>query len=343
MSAQEAEALAQALLALQGKRAALLIVVATQGSTYRRSGAKLLVDEEGKTLGAISGGCVEGMILQAAQEALAGKAPLLLRLDLEDESVFGYLVGCPGKLALLVQEVSQNPLWLLWAKSVLAQEKGAMLLGVSGELHGKTLFFQENHAMGDEALKKAWGEEALPAFPKLVSTPLGEVFCDPVCLRLPLVVFGGGLDVLPLLRLAQAYGFSPLAVEPREAFASRLAEAGFRVLQASPREVHLRDFPENAFVVIMNHHLQRDAESLEAACHMKPRYLGALGPKSRWEKILSRKNPLPCTLFNPVGLDIGSESAGEVALAVVAEMLAVARGRQGGFLREKSGFIHHHG
>ncbi|WP_052351775.1 XdhC family protein [Deinococcus pimensis] len=164
-----------------------------------------------------------------------------------------------------------------------------------------------------------------------------------------LVVFGAGHDALPLAAHAGALGYDVRVVDAREGFLTRGRFPGATLDLLSPDEfgAHLRLGPRS-HVVIMNHHLDRDRESLRHALASPAPYVGVLGPRSRFERLLGALHeegftPTPAQLArvrSPVGLRVGAETPDEVALSIVAELMALRRGQSGGFLAGHEGRIH---
>lgn len=91
-----------------GKKMALATVVRVKGSAYRREGAKMLIDEEGKMTGVISGGCLEPDVVEVAKQVMAEGRPVLKRYDLDEDLVWGLGLGCPGTVDVLIEPLSQS-------------------------------------------------------------------------------------------------------------------------------------------------------------------------------------------------------------------------------------------
>jgi xanthine dehydrogenase accessory factor len=175
-----------------------------------------------------------------------------------------------------------------------------------------------------------------------------DVFFDASSPAPRLVVFGAGHDAIPLNKRASALGWAVTVVDTREVFltAGRFPSA----ILVNPG-IHFSErltlHPKD-FCVVMNHHLERDASSLRFCLETGAAYIGVLGPKARYLDLLERLRaqgftPTPSGLEavrNPIGLDIGAESPEEVALSVVAELVAVRRGFGGGLLNGREGRIH---
>lgn len=165
-----------------------------------------------------------------------------------------------------------------------------------------------------------------------------------------LVVFGAGHDAAPIVRLAAALQFQVTVVDSRPALLDRARFVDAHALvEAWPDEITAKGLvSEQDFVLIMTHNYNHDREILTQLAARPPRYLGLLGPRARTEQLLQDVAAAGTTvpesiwehIYAPVGLDIGAEGPEEIACAVVAELLAVRRGRLGGSLRRRPGPIH---
>ncbi|MDI3299309.1 MAG: XdhC/CoxI family protein [Bacillota bacterium] len=164
-----------------------------------------------------------------------------------------------------------------------------------------------------------------------------------------LVLFGAGHDAVPLAGWGSRLGFRVRVVDPREAYATRERFPGAELVPAAPEELRERvPLGPRSYAVVMNHHLERDRACLRFALESQAAYVGLLGPRARAERILEdlRREgfePSPgalARLHAPVGLDVGAEGPEEVAVSILAEVLAVRNGHRGGFLSERSGAIH---
>jgi xanthine dehydrogenase accessory factor len=179
------------------------------------------------------------------------------------------------------------------------------------------------------------------------SLSFGEIFIETVVPPLRLLLFGAGFDALPLVKFAKDVGWRVGVVDHRPAFANaeRLAAAD-EIFNAGLPDLDAEIFEdENTAAVIMTHNYTRDREILPRLLRTNFRYVGALGPKTRTEKILAESgeefSAVELTkLHAPVGLDIGADTPEAIALAIVAEIQAVLKNRAGGFLRERNGSIY---
>ena len=176
-----------------------------------------------------------------------------------------------------------------------------------------------------------------------------ELFFEVATLPPELIVFGAGHDAAPAAQLAWSVGFSVTVVDPRQAFLTVERFPGASLVCA-----HFSQFAERvtlgngSYVLIMNHHVERDEESLRFSLESAAAYIGVLGPRSRYEKLLAglaTRGYAPPTsrlavVRSPVGLALGAETPQEVAVAIVSELLATRRGFEGGFLSGSVASLH---
>lgn len=171
-----------------------------------------------------------------------------------------------------------------------------------------------------------------------------EVFIDVNVPPLQLIIFGAGHDAVPVAKLSVDLGFRTIVVDPRPAYATEERFPGTQIVLAHPAELEQNIYPNRrTYMVIMNHHLERDQICLRFALKSQSAYIGVLGPLKRGNRLLNAlqdqgvvfSNDQLSRMYNPIGLDLGADSSTEVALSILSEILAVRNGHEGGFLRGK--------
>ncbi len=267
---------------------ALATLVQTEGSTYRKPGARLLVDSDGGTLGVLSGGCLEDQIARSGQKVIDDASPVLLSFDTK------LLYGCDGQLKILVE-----PLPAAGQNGNLITEIGRLLR--NREVCRIRICFE-----GD-----AMGSDILP-FDILVAEQRG-VFIDTVPLPVRLLLFGTGPEIEPITQLADNLGW----VVERCGHPSELAE-DFRPDAQTAALVMTHNFGRDLLALDRIRPLQLGYIGL----------LGPRKRHAELLARLSEYRPLDFdaevqTLFAPAGLDIGSETPEEIALSIVSEVAAV--------------------
>ena len=322
-----------------GVRAAIATVVRISGSAYRRPGAKFLVAEDGSTAGGVSGGCLETDVRAIALEVARDGAPRLLHYETgsDEETLWGLGLGCEGAVDVFVQPAGEELVSGAGARileSIAAAGPFAVCTVVEGEGAGRSLVLaggKLSGATGAPELDRAAAELAAQLVEsgesRLDQLAGRSVFID--VLRPPpaLVVFGAEVTVIDHRRAF----LTPERFPPPARLLLRRAEDGLDGLAFSRRH----------FAVVQTHALQHDRDWLGALLAQPLAYLGLLGPRTRKEQILRQLGTdQPDKLFAPVGLDLAADGPEQVAVSIVAEMLAVNAGREPGHLRAKRRGIH---
>jgi xanthine/CO dehydrogenase XdhC/CoxF family maturation factor len=180
----------------ENAHAALATVVRVEGSAYRRPGARMLVTEDGRTTGVVSGGCLEGDVRRRAARVMHTGQPTLVTYDTSnDENVVrGLGLGCSGVVDVLIEPASES-------LDRLVQ----FLFACS---HG-----QQRAAFATVIRSEGIAEVAVGT--RLFLLPDGnlEVFIEAVEPPLPLVIFGAGADAVPLVTIAQRLGWLATVVD----------------------------------------------------------------------------------------------------------------------------------
>jgi len=300
-------------LASRGERAALATVVAIEGSAYRRPGAKLLVGESGVSVGAISGGCLEGDVREVAQAVLAAGEPRLQVYDSRrhDDIVWGLGLGCNGRVDLLVQPAIPGP----WS-TILAPLAEALSGEAAIELATDLASGAVGLSVGDAA--RAVDRRA-GRFVELLEPPTHLVVC------------GAGDDAPPLVAYAADAGFRVTVLDHRAALVTRgRFPAAFRLRIARPDADDL-ELPraERSLAVVKMHSYLHDRDWSERLLAAGYPFVGLLGPRDRQERIRAEigaeGDP---RLVGPVGLDLGAEGPHQIALSIVAQLLALETQRE---------------
>lgn len=359
MNRRETERLLDAIRDVRARRerAALATIVRVKGSAYRREGARILVREDGSYECVLSGGCLEPAVAEAAARVISTGTPATARYDLEDDSVWSLGIGCSGAVDILIERLEWDAIDTGWLLLLERGDEAVVLVkplsGAAGRLLVRT--HETAGTLGDAALDREAADRArarlLSRFPASGAERIGEaeLFFD---LSVPppgLVVFGAGHDATPLAEHAWELGFDVTIVDVRDAFLTPE-----RFPHASLVSSHFSRFHEavrltsRSYVVIMNHHLERDRECLRFALGSEAPYIGVLGPRSRYEKLIrgleDEGAPLPpgalARVRSPVGLALGAEVPEEIAVSILGEIIAVQRGFDGGFLTGRETSLH---
>jgi xanthine dehydrogenase accessory factor len=344
-----------------GIRAAVATIVRIRGNSYRREGTHMLIRQDGTYECALSGGCLEPSVAEAAVKVIDTGDPVVVNYDLADDSLWGLGMGCSGAIDVRIErldEFSRDQTMSEWLTVLERGDAAALVTPLSGgtgrllvRANGEHLGRLSDPAMEKEALARA-RLRLRSGMPEAGSEHLGsgEVFFEVSGPAPEIIVFGAGSDAAPLARQAWALGFSVTMVDNRSAYLRTEWFPGAKLVLASfeqfPTAVPLAP---GCFVLVMNHHLARDEESLRYALESDaPSYIGVLGPRARYQKLLAdlaargykASGSSLARVHSPVGLSIGAETPDEVAVSILAEMIAVRRGFEGGFLSGYTGTLH---
>ena len=355
-----------------GSDAVLATIVNVHGSTYRRPGARMLINREGRTFGLISGGCLEGDIFKRAQTVFETGQPDLISYDTRsaDDLLWGFGLGCTGLIEVLLERIPSadggNYLeFLERAQSARRRCSVATMLTSapeSGVVRGAHLLLDQDGTSEipemDASLSAGILAECRAVLAAgatsnstvTLSSRELNVFIEAVPIPPRLLIFGAGADAVPLISFAKELGWSAVIIDNRPAYLNRelfpradgmfLADPG-----TLPDNVVLE--PED-LAVVMTHNYHHDLAIVRRLLPSQIHYIGLLGPKSKSTMLLKAladegTSPTPeqlARLYTPVGIDIGAESPEEIALAIVSEMQAAISGRPAGSLRNREGSIH---
>jgi xanthine dehydrogenase accessory factor len=255
------EVLPAAAAALErGEPAALVTIVRSAGSTPQRTGAKMLVFADGRTVGTIGGGCYENDALGKAREAIASGKPALVKYDLNDDFVQESGLICGGQM---------------------------------------------------------------------------EVYIDPIAPSPALYVIGAGHVGWNLARMAAEAGFRIHVLDDREKFANveRFPFAETIEVDDIGAWLHKADLPASAYVVVVTRGHTHDFEAIRALAARDLRYLGLIGSRAKVARIFEALDgegmPAECLqrVHAPIGLDIGAITPAEIAVSILAELIATRHGR----------------
>jgi xanthine/CO dehydrogenase XdhC/CoxF family maturation factor len=344
-------------LADAGDAAVLATVIHTEGSTYRRAGARLLVGRDGTAIGVVSGGCLEPDLVEHARAVLSTGDARRLRYDhaRPDDLVWGLGLGCAGVVELFLERVDAahpGPLETLRAW-LDARSAGAIATRVGGPEPARRRTLRAGAApSGDPTLAAhdaALAEALASGRPRLVpDAAAGDVAIEAFRPPPRLAIFGAGPDAPPLVAQAELLGWHVDVWDHRPEYA-RPGRFRAHTVVCTPAEDAVAAVAPTAdtFAVVMTHHFLRDRTLLAALLASPCPYVAALGPRRRTEQLLREidlEGGLPADaarrVFAPAGLDLGAEAPEEIALAIAAEIRAVASGRRGGPLGERKDPIH---
>lgn len=353
----------------QRTKTALATVVHVEGSSYRRPGARMLVTETGELTGAISGGCLEGDALRKALLAIHESRNKLVTYDTnnEDDARFGVQLGCNGVIHILFEPINpqaqHNPITLL--KKATTERRYSVIVtlfsllnkqnqpGTSCLLNDNELIINDNTQYKN--LPPGLHNDAQTALTTKFSLvkdygPDLVGFVEVIEPQIALVILGAGNDVIPLTEMSQILGWSTTLIDGRHTHANRTRFPNVtKIFVLKPESIldEVVTDSRTAFV-LMTHNYNYDLEVLKQLATVNCAYIGILGPKKKFLRMIDDLTDngleLPETvrnnIYSPVGLDLGAETPEEIALSVVAEIKAAFACHKPIFLRDKEQSIH---
>lgn len=356
----------------QGLNTALATVVHVEGSAYRQPGARMLITENGALTGAISGGCLEGDALRKAQLVMMQQRPMLVTYDTndEDDAKLGVGLGCNGIIHILLEPVNaadpNNPVAML--QEITAHRTPAVLVTLF-TLHQRqapqpgtclvlTANGQMQHCIPDCHLQNALtadAHQALQTQSSFTKTYLstGNDYTAHTAFIPPapqLLIAGAGNDVIPLVKMASLLGWHTSVIDGRPGYATpaRFPDAT-QLITAKPAQVLLQVHTDPyTAAVLMTHNYNYDLALLAQLLPLPIPYIGVLGPAKKLHRMLdelmengiSINRQQRARIHGPAGLDLGAETAEEIALSVISEIKSVFSAAAATSLRERTTAIH---
>lgn len=328
-----------------GKDCVLATVVHVEGSSYRRPGARMLVLDSGLMIGAISGGCLEGDALKKALLTFTDQQNRLVTYDTSDEedATVGIQLGCEGIIQVLFEyinySITDNPIELI-RQAIATRHKAVVvtlydLKNKKGPQLGTSYVYSENVYSQLPEHKKEWPSDALVQH------------VEPA---ISLVIIGAGNDAIPLMQMASIIGWDVKVVDGRQTHAKqdRFINA-CQVLVSKPEKVLEQvKIDHRTCFVLMSHNYQYDLQMIKALLPIDLPYIGLLGPKKKYNRIIADLNKegiqpsekALSKIYGPTGLAIGAETSEEIASSIIAEIQAVLNHQSGSMLKWKQTQIH---
>jgi xanthine dehydrogenase accessory factor len=344
------------------RKAALATVVKVRGSSYRSPGARMLITDDGRWVGSISGGCLEGDALRKARQVMTDQKPITVTYDTSEESNqnLGISLGCNGIIDVLIEPAHGSI--ELFKKFIESTEPLAMATTFSQGLEGDKLLINQDEreiqSLNDFHLSQKIKKDLVELFTNRKSEAKKythndqevEVFIELIQPSIKLIIFGGGFDARPVSQLAKSLGWE---VEVTDECVAHIAPIFFPAadkLSLCQREFIDRDFTITPYTacVLMSHNYEYDRDVLKKLIRTETPYIGIMGPRKRFDKMRNEFDSQgiefteshTSRIHSPIGLDIGAEAPDEIALSIVAEIQGRFANRPGGFLKNKNTPIH---
>jgi len=318
---------------------ALATVIQTWGSSPRRAGAKMALTPNGKITGSVSGGCVEGAVYDEGVEALKSNRPRLLHFGVADETAWEVGLACGGSIDIFVKPLEEEPFRAL--RAVLLEEKSAVVVTVvrgPDDILGREMLVDENgnitgslttdldqqvFMLARETLEQGESRRAL-------LQDETEVFMEVILPPPTLIAVGGVHITIALMALAKTLGYRTVVVDPRSAFGNEERFPNVDLLIQRWPEEAFQEIPltRSTAVAMLTHDPKLDDPALKIALPSQAFYVGALGSKTTQAKRRQRLLDDGLTeeqlnrLHGPIGLEIGAGTPEEIAISIMAEVVA---------------------
>ena len=345
---------------------ALARVVDTWGSSPRQPGSALAVAADGRVVGSVSGGCIEGAVIDKARQVLQGAPPANLHFGVEDERAWSVGLSCGGEVQVRVEKAphlqqGQGPaVWRALTEALEADRPAILLTRLSPQGESHLLVHADGSAVGDWGAERDAAVEAAlniyaaresrvfdagspgewvdlePPLPGEFVAPAASVFCQLFRRRDSLVIIGAGHISVPLVQLAAGLDFGTTVIDPRRIFAveERFPVRPDRVIAEWPQPVlEKMDLNDDTYAVLLTHDPKIDDPALHLFLRAPVRYIGALGSRKTHAKRVVRLQEAGFSakaiarVHGPVGLDIGAQSPAEIALSILGQVVAARQGK----------------
>lgn len=330
----------------QGKSVALCTIVETEGSTYRKAGARMLVDPDGSYFGVLGGGCFEGDLVERSRQVISDGEPALVEYDMrgDEDLIWGLGLGCNGLVKLLLEPLTPGndyqPMAFL-TDAVEQLKPVALATAFTGPALGRSLAAENGRIIGlglapeDHPRLVATCRQALEKGKARIVELADEsrVLVDTIPRQHHLLIIGAGPDAVPMARTAADLHWRVTVADHREENpgAAHFPERVRQIHTAPEALSDAIDLTTVSAALVMTHNFNADTGFLRSLASAPPAYIGLLGPTARRAKLLDELNDeeheaLQPHIRGPVGLDIGGESPASIALAAIAEIHAVLEG-----------------
>jgi xanthine dehydrogenase accessory factor len=342
-----------------GERVALATVVDTKKSAPQPPGTKMAVSTAGAVAGAVSGGCVEGAVVEAAERVLAGGPPRLLQYGIDDGEAWDVGLPCGGEISVWVEAYAPGGPQDRFAQLARAGARAVLVTALEGAPRpGAKLLVPAGGGAREGTLGDARLDAAvLPlAEAALWSERRERVEVDGVALFVdvaappPRLIAVGAVDfAAQLTAVAAVAEWRSFVIDPRSRFATpERFPAAERVIAAWPAEAFalLEPLDRATSICVLTHDPKLDDAALLAALASEAGYIGAMGSRRAQDKRRARLLQAGVTeeqlerVAAPIGLDLGALTAAETALSIMGEIVALRHGRGGGRLTDAAGRIH---
>lgn len=294
----------------------LATITGTEGSSYRKPGAMMLINSLGRYHGLLSGGCLESDIMQQSRRCWDSGKNRLIQYDMREEEDLAWQlgIGCGGLVKILLQPVNAENQYLYLDKLLVAFERN------------QRCFYQQKIDEDKPHNEIIDEQDFADSYPQTVL--IDETFHLIHKLTTPfhLAIFGAGVDAKPMVEIASSLGWQITLVDSRTGYAraSEFPHAD-RIVTESLSECEDKNWLNSIdAAVLMNHNVKMDAEALRLCESSAARIVGMLGPLHRTERVFEhaglQRAEYGKPFSNPMGLRLGGELPESIALSAISEI-----------------------
>lgn len=318
----------------EGLKSVLATVVDLEGSSYRKPGVRMLILENGKMIGAVSGGCVEKDILRQSNTVFETGIAKMMTYDGR------YRLGCEGILYILIEPFNPDDSFLRTFENTLKHRTSFKI---------RSYFNKDIGDCTDIGSTAIFNGEHIPISKTSNINKSHLKFEDEMKPCFKLMIFGAEHDAVQLCKLANYNGWEVTVISgPLESKTIEDFPGATVFFSVSPDALELDSIDQETAIILMSHNFANDLKYLLELKDSKPAYIGILGPTKRREKLLSQfieycpeiDDAFIEGIHGPAGLNIGAETPQEIAISIISEILSVVRNQVPMSLKEKTGRIH---
>ncbi|MCJ7466755.1 MAG: XdhC family protein [Maribacter sp.] len=347
------------------ERAAIAQVVRVEESSYRREGARMVVFESGIYEGGISGGCLEGDALRRSQMAILKQKPSIVTYDTSKDKEIGVGLGCNGIIDVLIVPIdtelsairllekctAKRQMHIIATITAINNEVDEMWLGKSFYYDTESQILENCGHAGMQAfikdkIKEVIKKKRSDTYRFVCPETEALIFIEFMPAQYHLAIFGDNYDIYPMIDLAKVLDWDVSLVGNIQKLKKDKIKSVANLYPKDLKERPLID--ERTAVILMAHDYKTDFANLVALVKSPTLYIGCLGPRKRFNKMLQEYKANGSLLskeeqnriYSPCGLQIGANTPEEIATSIIGEILSALSGNSGGMLRDKTGPIH---
>ncbi len=344
---------------------AIAQVVNVEGSSYRREGARMIVFESGIFEGGISGGCLEGDTLKRSQLAILKQEPSLVTYDTSKEHEIGISLGCNGVIDVLMIPVTPESDTLRILKKCVSERKSHIIITITSVNDpqeslklGSSYYYDTETKVVEQLYESKFKTFVMDCITKVINNSKSGkfsyesseleagIYIELIPAQFHLAVYGDNYDVYPMLEFAKVLDWDISLVGNMQKLKKEKVQSVTNIYHKDFKEKPQID--DRTAIILMAHDFKTDSFNLKEALKSPSPYIASLGPKKRFDKMMSTFEEQGVVLsdedkdriYAPSGLEIGANTPEEIALSIFSEILSVFAGKKGGMLKYKSGPIH---